>query len=134
MRYCLDTNTCIDALRGNHPTLAERFSAQAPDELSVSSVVRAELLLGALKSLHPKKSQRIVKEFLAPMLVVPFDSMAADHYAAIRHSLEKKGKVIGPNDLIIAAVARSRNLTLVTHNTREFRRVPNLNVEDWLAG
>ncbi len=73
----------------------------------------------------------IVEEFLAPYDLIPFERTAAQKYAEIRHDLEKKGTPIGPNDLVIAATARARNLVLITHNTNEFGRVADLSIEDW---
>lgn len=134
MLYCLDTNTCIDAMKGRAPELAERFGRQSPDDLSVPAMVRAELLLGAMKAKEPVKAARTVEAFLAPYVVLAFDKVAAQHYAAIRHQMEVAGKIIGPNDLIIAATARAHRLTLVTHNVGEFARVPGLMVEDWIGG
>ena len=75
-----------------------------------------------------------MEAFLAPFDLLPFDRAAAGHYADIRHRLESLGQPIGPNDLVIAATARSRNLTLITHNRREFARVPGLATEDWATG
>jgi tRNA(fMet)-specific endonuclease VapC len=131
MRFGLDTNTCIDAMKGVRPGLAERFAEHAPEDIVVPSMVRAELLLGALKSNRPKENSRLVERFLEPYQVIPFDREAGDHYADIRSTLESKGLVIRPNDLVIAATARSRGLTLVTRNTVEFERVAGLQIEDW---
>jgi tRNA(fMet)-specific endonuclease VapC len=134
MRFCLDTNTCIDAMKGTWPKMAERFRQQVPEDIGVPAMVRAELLLGALKSRNPGRTTELVEAFLAPFELLSFDRAAAGHYADIRHHLEAAGKPIGPNDLVIAAIARSRNLTLVTHNRREFTRVPGLATEDWSGG
>ena len=134
MHYCLDTNTCIDAMKGRAPELAERFGRHSPDDVGVPAMVRAELLLGAMKTNDPAKTTRTVEAFLAPYVVLSFDKAAAQHYAVIRHHLEAAGKIIGPNDLIIAATARAHRLTLVTHNVAEFARVPELMVEDWIGG
>jgi tRNA(fMet)-specific endonuclease VapC len=131
MQYCLDTNTCIDAMKGRSPDLAKRFSAHSPDDIAIPAIVRAELLLGALKTREPEKTAQTVEAFLAPYVVLSFDKAAAQHYASIRHHLERTGRIIGPNDLIIAATARSHRLTLVTHNTDEFGRVSGLLLEDW---
>jgi tRNA(fMet)-specific endonuclease VapC len=133
MVYCLDTNTCIDAMRGKTSGLAERFRRHVPEDIGVSAMVWAELLLGARKTRDSEKTARIVQAFLAPYAVLPFDKRAAEHYAAIRHDLERTGRIIGPNDLVIAAIARARNLKLVTHNINEFGRVAGLMVEDWTA-
>ena len=134
MRFCLDTNTCIDAMKGTWPEMADRFRQQVPEDIGVPAMVRAELLLGALKSRNPGRTSELVEAFLAPFALLPFDRAAAGHYADIRHKLETQGKPIGPNDLVIAATARSLNLTLITHNRREFTRVPGLATEDWATG
>lgn len=134
MHFCLDTNTCIDAMKGTWPGMAERFRRHVPEDIGVPAMVRAELLLGALKSRNPERTSELVDAFLAPFEFLPFDRAAAGHYADIRFHLEARGTPIGPNDLVIAATARSRNLTLVTHNLREFTRVPGLASEDWATG
>lgn len=134
MRFCLDTNTCIDAMKGTWPGMAERFRQHMPEDIGVPAMVRAELLLGALKSRNPCRTSELVEAFLAPFELIPFDRAATGHYADIRHQLETAGKPIGPNDLVIAATARSRNLTLITHNRDEFTRVPGLAIEDWAIG
>jgi len=130
--YCLDTNTCIDAMKGKHEGLSAEFAARTPADITVPAIVRAELLHGAARSARPQRTKTIVVKFLAPYATISFDNVAAEHYAAIRFELENRGEIIGPNDLIIAATARSRGFTLVTHNTREFRRVSGLTVEDWV--
>lgn len=132
MQYCLDTNTCIDVLRGRHASLMDRFKSKRPADIAVSTMVRAELLYGAMRSAHPKKTRSMVELFLQPYEMISFDKPSADDYAVMRAELEKRGAVIGPNDLVIAATARSRGLILVTHNTREFKRIPGLRLEDWL--
>lgn len=134
MRFCLDTITCIDAMKGVWPGMAERFRRHVPEDIGVPAMVRAELLLGALKSRNPARTTEFVEAFLAPYELLSFDRTAATHYADIRRCLESCGQRIGPNDLVIAATARSRNLTLVTHNVGEFARVPGLATEDWASG
>jgi len=131
MRFCLDTNTCIDAMKGMYPGMSERFSRFSPEDFGVPTIVRAELLLGVLKSANPERTGAIVEKFLAPYELIPFGRTAAQTYATIRHELENKGTPIGPNDLLIAATARARNLVLITHNTDEFSRVSGLAIEDW---
>lgn len=134
MRFFLDTNTCIDALRGRLPAFPDRLQKLAPSAVKIPAMVQAELLFGAEKSRDRERTLEIVERFLFPFEIVPFDARAAVRYAAIRTALESKGKIIGPNDLIIAATVLSRDATLVTHNTREFRRVPGLRCEDWASG
>ena len=88
-------------------------------------------MLGAEKSARVEENRLLVERFLLPFEIVPFDSSAAREYATIRAQLESKGQLIGPNDMLIAATARSRNAILVTRNTREFKRVPGLKLEEW---
>ena len=134
MHFCLDTNTCIDAMKGAWPGMAGHFSRQAPEDIGVPAMVLAELLLGVRKSRNPTRTAALVERFMAPFEIIPFDRAAAGHYAAIRCHLESIGQRIGPNDLVIAATARARNLTLITHNLSEFSRVPGLSTEDWTVG
>jgi tRNA(fMet)-specific endonuclease VapC len=99
----------------------------------VCSIVRGELIYGAHKSVNPVKKLWVVQSFLGLFASLAFDDSAADEYGRIRHILASQGKIIGPNDLMIAAIALANNLTLVTHNTAEFGRVPGLKFEDWQA-
>lgn len=129
--YHLDTSTVVQFLRAKSPKLRAKINAVSAGQLAVSQVVRAELLLGCLKSQKPGAHQELVDRFLAILSVKDFDASCADHYAEIRAALESAGKVIGPNDLLIAATARAAGATLVTANENEFRRVPGLSVENW---
>jgi len=99
--------------------------------LCFCSVVKAELLHGAQKYGNRQRRLAVLAETFAPYVSLPFDDAAAAAYAAIRHELEVTGNVIGPNDLMIAAIALANNLTLVTHNTAEFGRIASLPIEDW---
>jgi tRNA(fMet)-specific endonuclease VapC len=132
LRYMLDTNLCIRVLRDRPPGLRERFNAEAAS-LCISTVTLAELLHGAEKSRRPIEIRRQVEGFAARLDVLAFDSEAAAHYADIRATLERKGQVIGPYDLMIAGHARSRGLVVITGNLDEFARVDGLRAEDWLA-
>jgi len=132
VKYLLDTNACIAHLRGVGKVTA-RLRALVPSEVAVCSVVRSELMFGAARSRDPMRERGVVEAFLAPMSSLPFDDTAADRYAAIRLTLERQGMRIGAYDLQIAAIALSQGLTLVTHNTQEFSRVPDLLFEDWEA-
>jgi len=131
MRYCLDTDTCIHAMKGTFSNIGRMFKQSEPSDFGIPAIVRAELLLGVLKSKDPDSTRSIVETFLHPLEVIPFDQADAKHYADIRHDLEAKGTPIGPNDLLIAATARARHLILITHNTSEFGRVTGLLIEDW---
>ena len=129
--YLLDTNTCIGVLTSRSPSTIERLRAHDAAEICLCSVVKAELLYGARKSERVAENLRLLAEFFAPFVCLPFDDSCAENYGLIRADLEKSGTPIGPNDLLIAAIARTYDRTLVTHNTGEFTRVVGLKVEDW---
>lgn len=131
LRYMLDTNLCIRVLRDRPAAVRQRFN-ETSEGLSISAVVLTELLHGAARSARPVENRRAVEDFAARLDVLPFDDVAADHAADIRADLERKGTMIGAYDLLIAGHARSRGLTVVTGNLREFRRVEGLRCEDWL--
>lgn len=130
MRYLLDTDTCIDLLRGVHRPL-QRIQTISPDECSVSTITTYELLTGALKCRRPKMERRKVEAFVEMAHEVPFDRPSAEQAANLRVDLERQGVIIGPYDIQIAAQALARNLTLVTSNRSEFGRVEGLHTEDW---
>ena len=131
MTYLLDTNTCIYAIK-REPQVLRRLQEGSPDDFGVSAVTVAELWFGAAKSSRPQSTRASVDAFLKPFEVLPFAGEAAEEYAEIRLQLEKAGQPIGERDLLIAAIAKSRRLTVVTHNVGEFSRVAGLKVEDWL--
>jgi len=131
VKIFLDTNICIYFLQGRKPQLKRKFQLFKPGDIKIPSIVKAELLLGAEKSERREFNLAKINEFLFPFTIIPFDTSAAEEYAAIRSALEKKGATIGANDYIIAATVLADNGLLVTNNTREFRRVPQLKVEDW---
>ena len=131
MSYLLDTNTCIRYLNGTSDNIRNKFELHNSTDLYLCSVVKAELLFGAYKSGNPEKNLNKVNQFFEPFISLPFEDNSAVFYGKIRSELEKKGTPIGPNDLLIASIALSYNLTLVTHNIREFSRAPELNIEDW---
>jgi len=128
--YLLDTNTCVYAIK-REPRVLNRLQEHSPDDFGVSAITVAELWFGAAKSSRPRQTRSSVNAFLNPLEILPFASEAAEDYAEIRLQLEKAGQPIGERDLLIAATARSRRLTVVTHNVREFSRVSGLKVEDW---
>jgi tRNA(fMet)-specific endonuclease VapC len=131
MRFLLDTNTCIRFLNGRAPAVKERLIAMADDDIAVCSVVKAEMFAGAEKSRDPQRSRALQDEFFARYVSLPFDDRAADRYGRVRAHLERQGRPIGPNDLMIAAITLANGVTLVTHNTDEFARVPDMLLEDW---
>jgi tRNA(fMet)-specific endonuclease VapC len=129
--FLLDTNACIRILNGSSPVVAGRLQATRPADVRLCSVVKAELLYGARKSARIDENLRLLRSFFAPLVSLPFDDRCADEAGLIRLDLERSGRPIGPNDLLIAATARAHDLVLVTANTREFARVPGLRVDDW---
>jgi tRNA(fMet)-specific endonuclease VapC len=131
MIWFLDTNICVDYLRGRTTLLLEAFKMFPPQSVRLPSVVVAELLYGAQKSSRPKQNLLQVRQFIAHFDVVVFDEQTAEHYADIRTALDRAGTPIGPNDLLIAAIVRSAGGTLVTANIREFKRVKGLKLETW---
>jgi len=128
--FLLDTNVCVQYLRGKNMLIRQRLAACPAHEVCLCSVVLAELYVGVLRSAQPAKNRADVDQFAAPLVSLPFDDAAADVYARIRHQLESQGASIGPYDLQIAAIALANGRTLVTHNTAEFGRVPGLVLED----
>ena len=133
MAWLLDTNAWIHYLKNPGSRIRTELERQTPDGIVVCAVVKAELLHGAQKYGMPDRRTVIVQETLAPYRSLAFDDAAAEHYARIRHELEKSGERIGPHDLLIAAICLAHDCTLVTSNVAEFQRVRGLGVEDWNA-
>jgi tRNA(fMet)-specific endonuclease VapC len=131
MRFLFDTNTCIAYLTGRSASVAVRLASVAPNDVALCSVVKAELLHGARKSARVDANLKRLALFFEPFVSLPFDDQASEHYGLVRTELEKLGTPIGPNDLMIAAIARSFQLTLITANRAEFERVPDLRIETW---
>lgn len=129
--YMLDTNILVDFLRGNAPGILKVLRESDARAFAISSVVEAELLLGAHKSQNVARERRRVEELLLPFEIVPFDSACAHQYAGLRAHLEKAGTPIGANDYLIAATALAHSAVLVTNNVGEFSRVPGLMIESW---
>ncbi len=131
MTYLLDANTCIRYLNGTSESIRKHIETTHPREIAVCAVVKAELFYGAHKSQHPTANLDKQRTFLGRFVSLSFDDQAAEAYGHIRAKLTKAGTPIGPNDLLIAAIAVSQNCILVSHNTKEFRRITELEVEDW---
>jgi tRNA(fMet)-specific endonuclease VapC len=131
MKHLLDTNVCVDYLRGRDPGVLQRFRESSPGDLCLSSVVVAELRYGADKSSEPRKNHSRLDVFLGEIACEDFDSRAAAEFGRLRALLESRGLSIGPYDMMIAAHALSLGLTLVTDNVREFSRVEGLRIENW---
>jgi len=130
MRFLLDTDTCIYALKQNEHVIGRLLSTPREDVM-VSVITEAELRTGAAKSSSPLKTLRLIENFLRPLTLIDFTSDDAIAYAAVRAKLERAGTPIGPLDTLIAAQAIARRLTVVSNNVREFRRVAGLVVENW---
>jgi tRNA(fMet)-specific endonuclease VapC len=131
MAWFLDTNACIMHLRGRHPQLSAKWHGHRAEDLAIPLTTYAELLVGAEKSSQPERVLRQIELLLEAHEIVEITEEVAEHYARIRADLEKRGVMIGGNDLWIAATALAHGATLVTNNTDEFVRVPGLLVEDW---
>jgi tRNA(fMet)-specific endonuclease VapC len=133
MRYLFDTNLWIQILKQKAPEARRRVDLNPMDTFVTCSIVQAELWHGACKYDIPARRRLQVETALSPYESLPFDALAADYYATIRHDLELRGEIIGPNDLKIAAICLAHDLTLVTGNISEFSRVRGLRVENWSA-
>jgi len=129
--YLLDTNVCIRYMNGRAPGVLRRLQALQPVEVVVCSVVKAELFYGAQRSHDPARSLAVQQQFLQPYHSLPFDDAAAEVAGSLHAQLAQSGTPIGPYDLQIAAIALANDCTVVTHNVREFGRVPDLVIEDW---
>ena len=131
MRYLLDTNICIYAINTKPAAVFKHLCSCKPGDVGISTITIAELRYGADKSRAIEKNHSALNQFLMPLQILEFDEAAAGAYGSISTWLEKKGTPIGPLDTLIAAHAVSTGATLVTNNTKEFRRVPGLAIEDW---
>jgi len=130
MKYVLDTNTLIYFFKGMG-NVSNHLLKKPPNEIAIPSIVLFELEVGIGKSGNPQKRKQQLKEFLSMVNVLPFGYGEAVAASGIRVKLEKKGTPIGPYDILIAATAIAVQGTLVTHNTKEFKRVSGLTIEDW---
>lgn len=132
MTYMLDTNICIYAIKNKPEQVLRNIKNNLKNGLCISSITLAELAHGVEKSEHPEKNTSALLQFLSILEVLPFDDTAAMEYGNICAHLQKRGTPIGTMDMLIAGHARSQGLILVTNNLREFERVPNLAVENWV--
>ena len=127
MRYLLDTDAAIALIKAR-PEATRWLAEHTPSSVVLSGVTKAELYYGARKSERVEHNLEVLRRFFEPFASIPFDDRAAEEYGVIRADLERAGTPIGPNDLMIAALARSRDLGLVSLNVREFARVAGLRV------
>jgi tRNA(fMet)-specific endonuclease VapC len=128
--YVLDTNTLIYFFRGQG-NVAQNLWQQQPQKIGLSAIVLFELKVGIAKSTSPQKRQQQLQTILDTVQFLPFGLAEVDQAANIRVALEKEGLSIGTNDILIAATALANQAILVTHNTKEFGRIPQLQIEDW---
>ncbi len=131
-KYLLDTNICIYLTKQQHPKLTNRFQNLAENELAMSVITFGELQFGAQKSQQRKQVLTALEKLSLAIPVLDISKTVSLHYGEIRAYLQKQGTPIGNNDLWIAAHARAEGLVLVTNNVREFERVPDLKVENWV--
>jgi tRNA(fMet)-specific endonuclease VapC len=131
MAYLLDTNACSDYFTARYPKVVAHIQACSPDDLRLSVVVVAELRYGADHSARRRANRARIDALIEEIETLDFDLRAAAAYGRVRAQLEAGGTPIGPNDMLIAAHALSRGLTVVTDNTAEFGRVKGLKVENW---
>jgi len=131
LKYLLVTNACIAYIRNSQSGVRHKLELLPKSEIAVCSIVKAEMFYGSMKSQNPKGSLAVQQKFFKQFNSLPFDDEAALIFGEIRADLAKKGMLIGAYDLQIAAIALANDLTLITHNTKEFGRIGNLKIEDW---
>jgi len=131
IKFLLDTNIVIYVLKKRPLEVLKVFNANA-SRMAISSITLSELIYGAEKSANISKNLEAIEDFVSHLEVLPYDARASQHYGQIKAALEKKGKIIGENDIHIAAHAISQGLILVTNNLKEFKRVSNLALENWV--
>lgn len=131
IKYLLDTNVVIYVLKRRPIKVLEIFNKNT-NRMAISSITLSELIYGAEKSVKIDKNLEAIEDFISHLEVLPCDAKASQHYGQIKAGLEKKGKIIGENNIHIAAHAISQGLILVTNSLKEFKRVPNLALENWI--
>jgi tRNA(fMet)-specific endonuclease VapC len=132
MKFMLDTNICIYIIKRKPLRVIERFKQTKIAQIGVSAITLSELSYGVSKSSKPEQNQMALAQFIAPLEILPYGDDAAQYYGNLRTYLEKQGTTIGSLDMLIAAHALSIDCILVTNNVKEFIRIPNLKVENWV--
>ncbi len=132
MMYLIDTNICIYIMNNHPPEVIQKCREIGIGNIRISTITVSELQYGAFKSKQIKKNIKRLEEFLGPFEIISYDENASIRYGEIRSFLEKQGNVIGPLDMLIAAHALSENLTLITNNEKELKRIKSLKVENWI--
>jgi tRNA(fMet)-specific endonuclease VapC len=133
MKWMLDTDTCIAIIKGKPASVLKKLRGKSVGQVGISSITLGELAFGAAKSSRPGEAHGALTEFLLALELASFDSDAAASYGQLRAALEKRGTPIGPLDTLIGGHAAALDVTLVTHNTREFSRIDSLRLEDWMS-
>lgn len=131
MKYMLDTNICVYVIKKRPEQVLKKFMQYDPGELCISAITLAELEYGIENSSIPERNRLALAMFLSGIQILPFDDAAAEEYGKIRAALRRQGTPVGANDMLIAAHAKSKGLTIVTNNTREFDRIEGLTVANW---
>ncbi len=131
MIYLLDTCICIYLINKRPLPLLSKFKRHQPGDIGISVITASELQYGVAKSIRQQENQERLDAFLAPFDILAYDVRAVMAYGSIRADLEKKGQLIGPLDMLIAAQALSGSLILITNNEKEFQRIPGIRIENW---
>jgi len=131
MKYLLDTNICIYLIKKQPARVFEKFKTHRIGDIGISSITYSELAYGVANSQHVEQNHLALEEFVAPLEIVDYPAAAALHYGRMRAELRKKGLLLGPLDMLIASHAAFLGCILVTNNTSEFSRVPELTIENW---
>jgi tRNA(fMet)-specific endonuclease VapC len=132
MEFMFDTNICIYIIKQKPSNVIERFQQMEISQICISSITLSELFYGASKSSRPEQNQIALSQFVAPLEILSYDDDAARFYGSLRAHLERQGTPIGSLDMLIAAHALSVACTLVTNNEKEFNRVPDLKIDNWI--
>jgi tRNA(fMet)-specific endonuclease VapC len=130
--YLLDTNICIYIIKKKPAAVLKKLKIKSKNDIYISSITVAELEYGAAKSAYPEKNKISLIEFLSIFNILNFDDNDAVEFGMIKADLTKKGKITGPMDLLISAQAKSKKLILVTNNVKEFKRVIDIKIENWV--
>ena len=131
MRYMLDTNIIVYAKNSRPEEVLNKLKQYKPEELCISSITMVELEYGVCNSSKPLQNRLALITFLSNIEIIPFDANSAKEYGEIRYNLKTKGELIGANDMLIAAHAKSLGYTLVTNNTKEFEKIDGLSLDNW---
>jgi tRNA(fMet)-specific endonuclease VapC len=131
VKYLVDTNILIYLCNSKSKLLENKFKTHQPEEFAVSSITIGELIYGVNKSQQRDRNLQAILKIVSPFRILDFDSSDGWQYGEIRAELEKKGMSIGGNDIMIAAQAKRRGLIVITNNTKEYKRIIGLKIEDW---